>query len=303
MRCLLGGFLLVIAAGSLADVAADALKPTRQLAGTKIMTLNMAHGRAAGFSQLFQSTHRVKQNLDDIAALLNREKPAIVALQEIDSHSFWNGWFNHGEYLSNMTDLSYHFVGHHAANTLFNYGTGLMSQAPLSRQQSVVFNATFLRPRKGFVLSTVSWPASPSVQVDVVSVHLDFLSSSVRVRQLERLIDTLQGRHKPLIVMGDFNSELNDGSGLLPHLMAKLGLHTWQPWNQTLSTFSARDRRLDYILVSGEFEFRNHKILDDSISDHKAVLAELVLRDIFPDPRPTRDISGNDRVPAQAVSQ
>jgi endonuclease/exonuclease/phosphatase family metal-dependent hydrolase len=40
-------------------------------------------------------------------------------------------------------------------------------------------------------------------------------------------------------------------------------------------TFPKTGRRLDWILVSPQLEFADHRILDDPISDHYAVVAEI----------------------------
>ena len=66
----------------------------------KVMTLNVAHARSDGPSQLFQSEDQAVLNLWKIVDVLKREEPHIAAFQEIDKNSFWNGRFNHTEFLA-----------------------------------------------------------------------------------------------------------------------------------------------------------------------------------------------------------
>jgi endonuclease/exonuclease/phosphatase family metal-dependent hydrolase len=55
-------------------------------------------------------------------------------------------------------------------------------------------------------------------------------------------------------------------------------------------SFPSRGRRLDWILISPEFEFVEYRTLPDVISDHRAVVATLKL--VQPQ-TPVRDGTGN----------
>ena len=57
----------------------------------------------------------------------------------------------------------------------------------------------------------------------------------------------------------------------------ELKLRAFQPEDSGLSTFR-RGRRLDWILISEQFEFVDHRVFRDELSDHKAVGARLRLR-------------------------
>ena len=56
----------------------------------RVATLNLAHGRKDSLNQFFLWTSTIKENLDDIADVLSRHKPHVVALQEADAASFWS---------------------------------------------------------------------------------------------------------------------------------------------------------------------------------------------------------------------
>lgn len=68
------------------------------------MTLNVAHARSDGSSLLFQSEDQATLNLWKIVNVLRREEPHVVAFQEIDKNSFWNGRFNHTEFLAEQAN-------------------------------------------------------------------------------------------------------------------------------------------------------------------------------------------------------
>ena len=66
----------------------------------KVMTLNIAHGRKDGPNQVFQKARTIKSNLDEIAEVVNREKPDVLALQEADGPSIWSGGLDQVKYLA-----------------------------------------------------------------------------------------------------------------------------------------------------------------------------------------------------------
>jgi endonuclease/exonuclease/phosphatase family metal-dependent hydrolase len=127
-------------------------------------------------------------------------------------------------------------------------------------------------------VSTINWPAAGGIEVDVVSVHLAFSSEAARRKQATELITVLRQRNRPVIIMGDLNCDWQDGQSSVRYLSEALGLEVYLPGQPGLETFPVMNRRLDWILASGEFEFRSYRRLPDVVSDHRAVVAELVLK-------------------------
>ena len=244
----------------------------------KVMTLNVAHARADGRNQLLQSTGQARQHLWRIANVLKREQPHVAAFQEIDTNSFWNGHFNHTEFVADFAEYPHHFSGAHMRGLDLEYGTALVARQSLRNPQSIRFSRPFARPRKGFVVSTTHWPGAEHVDVDVVSVHFDFLTRRQRIKNANRLIETLEHRNNPRIIMGDLNADYEPGSRLIPLLEEALDLTTWQPGEQAV-TYPQFKLRLDWVLVSDGIEIVSHEVLPDPLSDHRAVVVELRLID------------------------
>lgn len=245
--------------------------------GLKVMTFNMAHGRGDSFHQLLQSTDETLGNLDAIALMLTREQPDVVALQEADGPSFWSGNFNHLAYLAERSPHSWAVNGRQVQGVGLSYGTALLSSVELQQPQSVTFDPSLSMIRKGFVVSTVDWPGQPGLQVDVVSVHLDFSSEATRRQQARELIAEMQGRERPMIVMGDFNTDWHHGDSTVRLITGELGLSAYSPASQGLETFPWSGKRLDWILLSGELGFSSYRVMSDVLSDHQGVIAEVVL--------------------------
>lgn len=242
----------------------------------RVFTLNMAHGRGESFHQLLQPTSTTLSNLNAIAAMVQDRDPHVIALQEADGPSFWSGNFDHIRYLADKTNFNQSVQGAHVEGVGLSYGTALVSNLKLRDPKAVTFDPDQSLVAKGFLMATVSWPGVPEFEIDIVSVHLDFASESTRRKQAQQLIDVLQERNRPLVMMGDFNSEWREDS-VLQQIGQALGLSAYQPQGKGLETFPAFDARLDWILISAGIRFRSHQVLRDPVSDHYAVMAELEL--------------------------
>ena len=149
----------------------------------RIMTVNIAHGRGDSFHQLLQGVATTLANLDSIASLFRRSDADIVALQEADGPSFWSGNFNHIDYLADNGDFSQSVHGVHVDGLGLSYGTALIARLDLKDPKAITFDPSLSPVPKGFVVSTVRWPGNSGIDVDVVSLHLDFASKAIRKRQ------------------------------------------------------------------------------------------------------------------------
>jgi endonuclease/exonuclease/phosphatase family metal-dependent hydrolase len=242
----------------------------------RLMTLNVAHGRGESFHQLLQTPATTRANLDGIATLLGSSGADVIALQEVDGPSFWSGNFSHVDYLAHKSAFAYAVHGAHVNGLGLSYGTALLARHDLRNPRTITFDPALSPVPKGFVVSTVSWPGQPGIEVDVASVHLDFASAATRRQQARELIDTLKARQRPLVVMGDFNNGWQENS-VVREICRELALTAYAPEATGLATFPALGQRLDWILVSAGITFRSYRVLADSVSDHRGVIAELAL--------------------------
>ena len=252
----------------------------------RVMTLNVAHGRGEAFHQLLQKTDTTLQNLNEISAMLKREQPDVIALQEADGPSYWSGNFHHVDYLARQGAFASAVNGSYVRGLGLEYGTALLSNLDLQDAEAVTFNPELAVTPKGFVVSTINWPGQPHVQVDVVSLHLDFSSKDTRRQQAHELIALMRERDRPMIVMGDFNADWNGKDTTVRLIAAELALKAFNPTAEGQNTLPWRGKRLDWILVSSELEFREYQVVSDAVSDHRGVIAELGLNAKFVKDRP-----------------
>lgn len=244
----------------------------------KVASLNIAHGRGASINQMLVSTDAIRQNLDLIASFLQDNTIHVAALQEADAPSSWSGNFDHTGYLATGAGYPWWIQASHASVGVADYGTAILSSAPIQVAARLDFTPSPPTAGKGFTIAEIRWqpPEHGAVTIDVISIHMDFSRKSVREQQLQELSDTLSDRRNPVILMGDFNSET-----LAEQLVSNAaenvrGLHTWQDIDHP--QYSYKQKRLDWIIVSGELEFVDYTTATEVLSDHRAVVATLRLR-------------------------
>ena len=238
----------------------------------KVMTLNLAHGRADGRNQLLLRKRTIESNLKGVAALMRREAPDLVALQEADGPSAWSGRFSHVDTLGADAGMSHGVRAENVRGLGLSYGTALLGGVPFEDPLAVTFRPTWPTFSKGFVVAAVKWPGRPDLVVDVVSVHLDFASRFRRRKQLRHLSEVLARRGRPVVVMGDLNCGWSGREASVREFANGLGLKAYRP-EERIATFPTTGGRIDWILLSEELEFRYHEVLPATVSDHLPVAA------------------------------
>lgn len=242
----------------------------------KVMTLNLAHGRGRRWHQWLLDRRAIEANLQRVAALLRREHPDVVALQEADGPSAWSGDFDHIEHLAAAAGYPYLVRGEHVRRRRIVYGTALLSRHPVLEAVSVTFARSLPTPNKGFVVGRVAFPGRPKMLVDVSAVHLDFLRAATRLKQIAQIVTSLRDRGVPQIVAGDFNTGWHGRISSVRRLAEELGLAAYDAAARRPYTFPRLRRRLDWILAAPELQFASCDVLLDRVSDHRAVVARLV---------------------------
>jgi endonuclease/exonuclease/phosphatase family metal-dependent hydrolase len=248
----------------------------------RVMSLNLAHGRRDGVNQILLKEQTFRDSLDAVAALLYREHVDILALQEADGPSRWSGGFDHVGTLAQIGGYPWHERASHAKNWLFDYGTALISRVPFIETVAHTFQPSPPTLNKGMLLAQIAWQGKEvggqTYLVDVVSVHLDFSRRKVREQQIEEMLTVLAERVFPIIVMGDFNSDWFSQASVVRVLAQRADLQVFRPDAKDLGTYGEAGHRYDWILISDELEFKEYKVLPDVVSDHRAVVAEIGLR-------------------------
>ena len=266
-------YLLVFTLGCFASLThAQQPRPTLHVA-----TFNIAHGRGLAVDQFGIVKEKFESNVDAVAAVIKRENPDIIALQEADAPSAWSGLFDHVARLAPAAGYEHVHHGIHMDvggwGLQARYGTALLAHVPLRDKQSFTFIPQGVH-KKGLVTATTEFDGRV---VLLVSLHLDSQSVQARVKQVDVVVETLAGRNLPMIVMGDFNSRWENETDAVRQIAERLRLSAYQPASREVPTFRA-DRpvtRIDWILISSELEFVSYTVWPDKVSDHLGVAAKV----------------------------
>lgn len=249
-----------------------------------VLTLNLAHGRKDSFNQMLQRTSTTRRNLQEIADFLSASDADLVALQEADHASRWSGQFNHVEYVSSKTPYPCKIHASHAQKYMYNFGTALLSRVPFTNSILHTFEPSPPTTNKGFVLGEVLWNPGgrlpQAIPVSVISVHLDFSREKVRKAQTDEMRSILQDIARPVIILGDFNTDWSEDESVLRAIAESGQFKVYRAESGALGTYKNGKHRLDWILISNELEFVSYEVPEIVLSDHQPILATLKLLEI-----------------------
>ena len=245
----------------------------RPLDELTLVSANLAHGRGRRGHQVFKNKRTLEANLRAFGAWLEEVGADLVCAQEADAASWWSGRFDHVAALAERAGHAQIARSCSVDRAGLRYGTALLSRWQLEDARAHTFAPTPPTPKKGFVISSMSWPGAPDFVFDVVSVHTDFSRARMRRRQVEELAQVVRQRGRPVVIAGDLNSDWR-ASGATRALTELLGLQAFEPL-QPMVTFPSAGRRLDWVLVSSELELRHVEAVDLGLSDHRPLLAKI----------------------------
>ncbi len=264
-------------------VAPSSQVPSKLDNHLRVFSLNVAHARRNVPVKPYLGRRKAQRNIAEIAETLRMLAPDVAALQEVDGPSTWSGNFDHVAAIARQSGLVDHYRGDHNEFGIgrFRYaaGTALLARQPLLDPTSHRFSMSW-RDTKGFVVAALEVPGWGGFSVDVVSVHLDFLAPSVRRKQILRMVDHLEHRHRPLVLVGDLNCCWQHEPRSMDLLVRHLGLQAHEP-DSLVPTYPAHRpvRRIDWILASPELDFHGYHTVHAPLSDHLVLVADLTLKE------------------------
>jgi len=228
-------------------------------------------------------------NLDATAAAIRAQSPDVVALQEVDVH-----WAERSGFADQATALGeklgmqarfaniYSLPGTAANAPSREFGVALLSRYPIVafRNDTIARLSTQVQnpipsPAPGLLDATLDVQGH---RVRVFTTHLDYRKDpSVRVQQVREMLGFIGDLDTPTLVFGDLNAT-PDAPELQP-LLARLR-DAWSGAATAGFTYPSDvpRERIDYVLVSPQFTVRSVRVPETQASDHRPVVAELVLR-------------------------
>jgi len=227
-------------------------------------------------------------DLDGTAAAIRAQAPDVVGLEEVDVH-----WADRSAFADQATALGaklgmqvrfapiYRLPASDPARPPREFGVALLSRYPiarfsndtLTRLSTQVPNAT-PAPAPGLLDATLDVRGTA---VRALVTHLDYrVDPGVRERQVAEMLAVIGESPGATIVFGDLNAT-PDAPELAP-LLARLH-DAWRDAAAPGLTYPADvpEKRIDYVLITPQFRVRRATVPDTRASDHRPVVADLVL--------------------------
>ncbi|MDE2987312.1 MAG: endonuclease/exonuclease/phosphatase family protein [Chloroflexota bacterium] len=206
-------------------------------------------------------------SLERILAVLEQERPHVVALQEVPRGWVVNGSVDALSWLAQR--LRMHSAWGPAADPF--WGSAVLSRYPIVHMEHHPMpNNDDLNLDRGYLLVTVNLHGE---LVQLVATHLHHIESEPhhRIPQVTELVDAVDWS-RPSVLLGDLNAQ--------PHhaeirMLAEAGLMPRQPAVPTYPADQPR-RQIDYIMTTDALTIVELRSAPTDASDHLPLFATLV---------------------------
>ena len=264
----------------------------------RIGCYNIAHGRGLASSNWEGGTSDERQTrLDEIAGLLRTFDADIIVLNEVDFDSSWSLSINQAAHLAENAGYPFWVEQRNLDFRVlvwkWRFGNAILSKHPIVEAGVVDLPGfssieTILAGKKRSVYCTINVNGK---RIRVVGAHLSHRSEALRVRSVDVITQILSSDTVPTVVAGDLNStpsgfpnsqadavagnalDLLDASSLFqrrpeqaPDNSTKLTYHSTQPKSV-----------IDWVLAPKYWQFIDYRVELSALSDHRPVVADLLL--------------------------
>lgn len=213
-----------------------------------------------------------KLDLQRIADVINKEKPDLVGLQEVDRGVQRTQRIDEIVELSKLTRMDYAF----AFNLPYQggqYGVAILSRFPIRATDHRLYKNLREAERRGFIRAEVMIDGR---LVHFATTHLDYQHDDGRLFEAQQMLAFLSDVKGPLIVVGDFN---DIPTGDTSKLMRSLFDDAWLVTRDEGFSYPADKptKRIDYIFtrLSDGIKTKRAWVVNTLASDHIPVVADL----------------------------
>ena len=218
-----------------------------------------------------------KLDLQRIADVINKERPDLVGLQEVDRGVERTQRKDEIIELAKLTGMEYAFA-HNLNYQGGQYGVAILSKFPIDSIDHRMYQNKREAERRGMIRIEVKIDAKP---VTFVATHLDYQYADGRLFEAEQMLQFLSAVKGPLVVVGDFNDE---PTGSAYKLMLNHFDDAWLSNHQTSDGFSYPAdkpiKRIDYVFIrkSGGLKIKKAWVVETLASDHVPVVTEIEVK-------------------------
>lgn len=232
----------------------------------RVVAYNIKHGRGMDG----------KVDLERTAKVIESLKPDLVALQEVDKHCQRSGNRDLAAELAKRLGMESRF-GKFMDYQGGEYGLAVLSRLPIVESTRHPL-PTGSEPRCALEVQVrVEGRTEP---ISFVSIHHDWKSEEVRVRQVTALKEAMAPRKHPVILAGDFNGDRSDAS---MKLLAEAGWRIVEKNEGTPAKTCPSDEpksEIDFFVLRGFGDGPiDHRVIDEKLaSDHRPIVATIPLQ-------------------------
>jgi len=212
-------------------------------------------------------------DLDAIAAVINKYKPDVVALQEVDVNTKRSG-VNEASLLAEKTKMNFYFaraIDYDGGQ----YGVAILSRQPLNGGTTYPLPTAAGTNGEPRVLST-AWIEVNGKKIVLACTHLDAQRNDTnRVLQINALTGILAKETSPVIIAGDLNATA--GGPVIDVLDQHFTRTCAQNCGFTIPV-EVPNKTIDFIAFKpgNGFSVVSHTVIDEKYaSDHLPVIATL----------------------------
>jgi endonuclease/exonuclease/phosphatase family metal-dependent hydrolase len=261
-RPLLRALCLTLLIGALAFSGTVSTVPVRSKT-LRIMTYNIHVG--VGMDK--------KLDLQRIADVINKERPDLVGLQEVDRGVKRTEGKDEIVELAGMTRMDYAFA-HNIDYQGGQYGVAILSRSLIKSIDHKMFENKREAERRGLLRVEVEFDGVP---LNFATTHLDYQFADGRLFETEQMLKLLADVKGPLIVVADMNDE---PTGTAYQLMLKTFQDAWIGGRGKGDGFSYPAdkpiKRIDHIFFRGDrVKAKKAWTVETLASDHVPVVAEI----------------------------
>ncbi len=217
-----------------------------------------------------------KIDMEAIARVINKEKPDLVALQEVDVNTERSGKGLHqARELARLTGMHAYFskaIDHQGGD----YGVAVLSKFPIVDSSRIILPVDPAIGGEIRTLATITVDAGRGQKLIFACTHLD-LKEANRLTQADLILKHLEGSTLPVILGGDFNA-LAD-SKVVRQLEQRF-TRSCQDCKPTIPV-EKPNRAIDFIMFSNDGRVKplSTRVIDEQYaSDHLPVVAELQVK-------------------------
>lgn len=237
--------------------------PEKNRATIRVMSYNIHHGR--GIDEVV--------DLERIAEVIRREKPDVVALQEVDRGVRRTDGRDLPAELAELTGMRVFF----GANLEFqggDYGNAILSRFPASSEANTHFRMLREGEQRGVLQVVLEAEGGAFL---FMNTHIDYRPDDterlLNVEQLKEIVASYDSL--PVIITGDFN----DLPGSRTHLRMKDFLtDAWEVAGEGDGFTYRADRpekRIDYVFTSEEITPKSARVPQTLASDHLPLVVDV----------------------------